>query len=132
MRICTILTVWALSIGPACAQIPALCSEQRTQLEMNDCAEKLLAEADAKLNTLYAQLMAKVDSTAKDSTREAQRAWLVFRDKECVSRTGGGPDQRGTIWPALYMECQIGLTRVRIDDLGAQIKCRGGDLSCTP
>ena len=130
MRACTVVMVWAVFAGPACAQVPALCSNASTQTAMNQCAGKAMAKADAELNALYGQLMAKVDPKTKDMAREAQRAWLTFRDKECVSRTGGGPDQGGTIWPALYLECKVALTQARSKDLAEQVKCPGGDLSC--
>ncbi len=132
MRVWTGLIVWTVCMAPAYAQIPALCSNSPTQLEMNDCAAKALTEADADLNNLYQQLLVKLDPKTKDMAREAQRAWLTFRDKECVSRTGGGPDQGGTIWPALYTECKVALTRARNKDLAEQVKCPGGDLSCPP
>ena len=130
MRAYTVLMIWAVLAGPACAQIPALCGKAATQMDMDQCAGKAMAEADSELNTLYGQLMAKLDAKNKDVTRDAQRAWLTFRDKECVSRTGGGPDQGGTIWPALYLECKVALTRARNKDLAEQVKCPGGDLSC--
>ena len=132
MRAWFVLTLWAVSTAPACAQIPALCTNASTQMAMNECAAKAMAEANAELNTVYGQLMAKLDPKTKDMAREAQRAWLAFRDKECVSRTGGGPDQGGTIWPALTTECKVALTRARNKDLAEQVKCPGGDLSCPP
>ena len=128
-RAAAVLTLLGLAT-PAWAQIPALCSDQPNQMLMNICATKLLEKADRELNANYEKLLGKLDPNVKTMTRDAQRAWLMFRDKECVSRTGGGPNQQGTIWPMMYTECQVQLTRERNKDLAAQVKCPGGDLSC--
>ena len=42
------------------------------------------------------------------------------------------PGNNGSIAPMLLGQCKIALTRQRIQDLAAQIRCPGGDLSCSP
>lgn len=59
------------------------CAEQATtQLQMNACAADELKRADAELNTAYQALLAKrkSDAVAVAKTRDAQRAWVKFRD----------------------------------------------------
>ena len=39
-------------------------------------------KADANLNKIYAQLLAKLDAEGKTKLRAAQRAWVAFRDAQ--------------------------------------------------
>lgn len=107
-----------------------MCSDAPNQAAANVCASDKFKQADAALNRAYQQLMARLAPGKQPYARDAQRAWLMFRDKECTSRTGGGPNQQGTIWPMLYMECQTALTLQRTQDLQQQVRCPGGDLAC--
>jgi uncharacterized protein YecT (DUF1311 family) len=102
------------------------------QMQMTTCASNDFKKADTALNRVYTQLATALDTQGRDDLRQAQRAWVVFRDKECVSRTGGGPNQQGSIWPMVYAQCLATLTRERTRDLTAQTRCHGGDLSCSP
>ncbi|WP_210497053.1 lysozyme inhibitor LprI family protein [Microvirga antarctica] len=130
LRLTACLFVFATVTLPAVAQVPATCGDAATQAAANQCASEKFSTADKQLNAVYAELAGKLASDNKGYLREAQRAWISFRDKECTLRTGGGPAQQGSIWPMLYTECRTALTRARIEDLKAQVKCPGGDLSC--
>ncbi len=107
------------------------CDNAASQMEMDVCASDAFKAADRTLNATYRKLMAKLDADGQGYLRDAQRAWVSFRDKECVSRTGGGPDREGSIWPMIYTDCQTELTNERIKALEAQVACPGGDLSCS-
>jgi uncharacterized protein YecT (DUF1311 family) len=59
------------------------CAEKaNTQADMSACAAEELKRADAELNRVYQQLLQKrkSDPVATAKTREAQRAWVTFRD----------------------------------------------------
>lgn len=114
----------------AAAQIPTLCAHSATQAAATECASGKYKAADAELNRVWGKLMVRLDASGRRYATDAQRAWLLFRDKECVSRTGGGPDQQGSIWPMLYLECETLLTQERTRQLAEQVKCPGGDLAC--
>ena len=117
------------SLAGATSARAANCSPQTaSQSELTECAEQDLGRADAKLNSVYRALMAKIDGANQARLRDAQRAWIAFRDKECVFRTGGGFDQPGTIWPMLVLQCRAELTRTRTYDLQEQLKCPSWDL----
>lgn len=107
------------------------CDNAASQMEMDVCASDAFKAADRTLNATYRKLMAELDADGQGYLRDAQRAWVSFRDKECVSRTGGGPDREGSIWPMIYTDCQTELTNERIKALEAQVACPGGDLSCS-
>lgn len=89
VRLSTFLLVFAAA-SPAVAEN---CQNAQTTIEMNDCAGRNYKAADAQLNHAFARAI----TAAKDSDRnvqgadysyeralrEAQRAWIVFRDADC-------------------------------------------------
>ncbi|WP_239025334.1 lysozyme inhibitor LprI family protein [Rhodoligotrophos defluvii] len=120
----------ALAAMPAAAQSTTDCGNAKTQADMNQCAAQAFEKADAELNRVFQQLLGKLEQDGKGYARDAQRAWIAFRDKECVFRAGGPADQGGSIWPMIYAECRAELTEDRVKQLQTQVKCPGGDLSC--
>ena len=121
MRSPTVLAVLAiLAAGPAHA---ADCSDARNTVEMNQCADKAYAAADAELNAAYQQLLAKIAKTGgekpydakswENALRASQRAWVAFRDAQCkglAPMEWGG----GTGTTVAVLGCMTGLTRERV------------------
>jgi hypothetical protein len=70
------------------------------------------ADDDAALNAAYKTLMAKLDAPAQARLRDAQRAWIAFRDKECAFR-------------ATDSACVADLTRTRTQELDAALANAG-------
>ncbi|TIP39744.1 MAG: DUF1311 domain-containing protein, partial [Mesorhizobium sp.] len=62
--------------------------------------------------------------------RDAQRAWIPFRDKECAFRTQ--PYADGSVYSTLVETCKAELTKARLAQLQHQLQCPEGDLSCVP
>jgi uncharacterized protein YecT (DUF1311 family) len=122
------LILAALLLAPIAAQ--AACNDNSTQMELTQCAGDALNQANAALNTTYQALMKKIDAPNQARLRDAQRAWVAFRDKECNFETGGGPDQGGTIWPMINAQCLTKLTEERTATLASELKCQSWDLSC--
>lgn len=104
------------------SQKPAPCSEAGTQAEMNDCAGKEYKTADAALNRMYQQLLAKLEPEEKTRLKTAQTAWIKYRDTNCdfVADQYKG----GTIRPMIYALCLAGVTRNRTAELKNQIEDR--------
>jgi uncharacterized protein YecT (DUF1311 family) len=105
------------------------CEDPQNQMEMNVCAQIDFERADAELNTAWrvaiagaraadAELDRRYDQrpTSEAKLREAQRAWLLFRDAHC---TVEGYDQArgGTMEPMVYGGCRAALTRQRTAQL---------------
>jgi uncharacterized protein YecT (DUF1311 family) len=111
----------------ACIAVPAT-SRAQSQAEMNQQALAEYREADQRLNAVYRDLMAKVSPAGQAKLREAQRAWLRFRDLECAFATAGTAD--GSVHPMILSGCLAGLTVERIGHLEAQLNCQEGNLSC--
>ena len=106
---------------------PAIdCDKAVATAELNACADKELAKADAELNTVYAKVRARISKTEADppydaksfeeALRKSQRAWVAYRDADCkdlvpMSWTGGS----GTSGEVLG--CLTSKTKARTKDL---------------
>ena len=117
----------ALLALPAAAQ-PVNCANASTQFDINRCAAADLGKADAGLNRAYAQALARLTPGSKARLRDAQRAWIAFRDKQCAFEANGADG--GSVSPMVAMNCATGLTSARARDLASTGKCVEGDVSC--
>jgi uncharacterized protein YecT (DUF1311 family) len=105
-------------------------SQDLPMIDMTMCADQHLKDADNSLNSAYAALMKKIDAPDQHRLRAAEKAWITFRDSECLYRIGG-ENQGGTLWPMLELRCKADLTEGRVTELRGEIKCASFDLSCT-
>lgn len=96
-------------------------------LEINQCSSFKFAEADTEMNRLYKEKLAAAKSPASEKRfREAQRAWLVFRDKVCLYEAGLDKES-GSSWPFHHFGCMEFYTRQRIEDLKVYLRCTTDD-----
>lgn len=95
----------------------AECADAVTTVEMRACAAQEYEAADAELNAVYAQVKAAVSKEVMGYVREAQRAWIPFRDAACSAEAA--PYAGGTIQPQIGTDCKTRLTQRRADDLRA-------------
>lgn len=89
-----------------------------TTAAMVDCHAQEYALWDLRLNRAYQRIMsaAEVTPAAKDQLREAQRAWIAYRDRACAARAGvesGG----GTLGLITAAACRLEMTAVRAHEL---------------
>ena len=110
----------ASAFGQGAKKAP--CSNADTQAEMNICAGQEYKTADAALNRVYQQLVAKLESEEKNQLKQAQTAWIKYRDTNCefVADQYKG----GSMRPMIYGLCLADVTRNRTSELRAQIKDR--------
>ena len=89
---------------------------------MNDCWGREYRAADTVLNQVYRQLVSMLDDEEKSQLKEAQTAWLKYRDSNCefVADQYKG----GTIRPMIYAICLADVTNNRTTELKNQIKDR--------
>jgi uncharacterized protein YecT (DUF1311 family) len=125
-----LLTGFLAAFGSHAAHAIDCKSQDLSMLEMTECADQDAKRADTELNTVYAALRKTIDPASQERLRDTQRAWIAFRDKECVFRTGGGLNQEGDIWPMLVLRCTRDLTEARTRNLQDQLKCQSWDESC--
>ncbi|HJQ23303.1 MAG TPA: lysozyme inhibitor LprI family protein [Blastocatellia bacterium] len=99
------------------------CDNAQTQAEMNDCQAREYKKADAALNTVYKQLMTKIDDEGeRTALKNAQLAWLKFRDSDCEFEAY--QNKGGTIYPLIYDGCLTTLTRARAKQLNDMLHDR--------
>lgn len=114
----------------ACLTLPAAaqevdCDNAVTQQDMNQCAYADWESADAKLNAAYKRAMAVMTQWDADlpeaeqggaaALKEAQRAWITFRDKACEAE--GYAMKGGSAEPLLVYGCMRQLTEDRTGQL---------------
>ena len=109
LRISILITgFWAASASADnCADLP--------QTEMNICAEANWERADAHINLTYQRLLKKLKAPEKTQLRDAQVAWLKYRDLACelnASAVAGGSMQ-----PTVRYACLERITKHRDEEL---------------
>src|SRR4051812_41286791 len=105
------------------------CRDPQTQLDMNMCAEVDFERADLELNAAWRGTTAEARASDREidrrsdqrptqeaKLREAQRAWLIFRDAECTVE-GYEEARGGSMEPMVFGGCGARLTRERIAQL---------------
>ncbi len=70
-----LLCSWSLSYAVDC-------KSPMTNQDMRYCASLEYEAADKKLNTVYNKLRKKLDKTGKQKLKDAQKAWIKYRDAE--------------------------------------------------
>ena len=98
------------------------CANPLSQFEMNQCAGKAFRSADATMNQVYRKLVSTLNEDEKAQLKEAQLAWLKYRDTNCefVADQYKG----GSIRPLIEATCLGDMTKSRTTELKAQIKER--------
>ncbi|MAY62968.1 MAG: urease [Rhizobiales bacterium] len=111
----------------AAAEEPEVdCANAMTQMEMNYCADQDYKKADATLNALWPEVVAKAKAfdedqgtiyadrgvpTSFEALRTAQRAWIEYRDRQCEYEAY--EYFGGTMQPMIGLTCQTRLTEER-------------------
>ena len=98
------------------------CANAQSQAEMNNCAGREYKAADVALNQVYRQLVSMLNDEEKSQLKEAQTAWLKYRDTNCdfVADQYKG----GSMRPMIFGYCLADMTRNRTTELKSQIKDR--------
>lgn len=127
MRILSILAV--LVAAPALAE-DLDCANTEVQVEMNACAEQDWQAADGFLNEYYGRAMAamkeidadlpKAEQGAAINLREAQRAWVTYRDATCAAE--GYAMHGGSAEPMLIYGCRARVTEARAEELKLMVE----------
>ncbi len=110
------------------------CEEQpASQRQMNDCAAFEYRRADTRLNNVYRKAMEymtddqaraekrgdqqqiEYEKTSVGSLKQADRAWLTYRDLQC--KAAGQQYEGGSMRPMIEWQCMTTLTEHRIADL---------------
>jgi uncharacterized protein YecT (DUF1311 family) len=95
------------------------CDEARTQMEMNECADREYRKADAELNRVYQQLV-RASGGRDAKLKAAQLAWLKFRDAQCDYEAAF--NEGGSMQPMTYSFCLADVTAARTKQLRESLK----------
>lgn len=106
------------------------CDNASTQLALTECSAQAYQSADDELNEAYQALVSKLEASPAtlEKLREAQRAWISFRDAECALESSGV--EGGSAQPMVRNGCLTTLTKQRTERLREHAQCEEGDLSC--
>lgn len=125
MRVAFAFTALVMTFGMAQGQDEPDCKDPMDQSTMNMCAHLDFVAADAKLNDIWPTLrdeakmqdteLAKGKTEYFDALLASQRAWITYRDAECVRQ--GFEAHGGSMEPMLVSGCMATLTEARIKDL---------------
>ena len=110
------------------------CEDPQSQEEMTGCAGLAFEDADRRLNEVWPRLVEiaqdndflGVDDgrpSYEETLREAQRAWIGFRDANCTFE--GFQARGGTMEPMLIGDCLARMTEARIMELTDLIQAMG-------
>jgi uncharacterized protein YecT (DUF1311 family) len=116
--------VFLLALGGAASAKD--CAEALTQVEINQCSQEAFQKADAELNSKYREIVKRLDGAGgSELFREAQRAWLPFRDAEC--KFSASTYEGGSMQPMALSTCLEELTKKRIADFEKYLTCGEGE-----
>ena len=123
-----------MAVALLAAQEPD-CRTAETQADLNRCAYLEFEAADRELNQLWPQIIASARAadteinrehdqapTSEQALRNAQRAWITFRDEHCTYE--GHEARGGSMETMLYEGCRATLTRQRIEQLRGLLEVR--------
>ena len=101
------LTRVVLAFLAACA-LPGAAVAAQSQADMNSAACRKYARADDDLNRVYRQILREYaeDAGFIEKLKEAQRAWLAYRDAH-VDSVFPGEDKRAT-YGSVFPMCHCG------------------------
>jgi uncharacterized protein YecT (DUF1311 family) len=96
-------------------------SRAEKQVQMNQDACAVLAQADEDLNALYRRILAEYASAPQftEKLQDAQRAWVAFRDAH-LEAVYPAPDKQaeyGSAYPLCRCLAMTELTQARLEDL---------------
>ncbi len=104
------------------AEIKKACYDTaKTQLDLNNCAALELKNADDELNVVYKEIAKRNvdDKVFLDRLKEAQRAWLKFRDAELEALFPEADKQSryGSSYSMCYAQWKAKITEERTQQL---------------
>ncbi|MEJ6388189.1 lysozyme inhibitor LprI family protein [Gymnodinialimonas ulvae] len=111
MRALIVLMFMALPVG---AQV-APCDPNQPQSALTQCVSEAYQAWDGLLNEAYQRVIGIQDASGEERLRQAQRAWITYRDLACEmerARYDGG-----SIAPMIQLQCLTRLTERRTRDL---------------
>lgn len=122
MRIAALAIFAALMFAPAQAEDDSDSNCISGQSNMDACSSPIYTVADAKLNLAYRALREVLSAPERIKLRDAERAWIAYRDKECEFEAMGSVG--GTDHPHEVARCLADRTNTRLAELNRMVACK--------
>jgi uncharacterized protein YecT (DUF1311 family) len=123
----TFIRLFAISIALALAILPVnVIRGQDPNFKPPGTDEQAAVDsANTEIDRVYKQLMSKLDADQQKSLKEAQRAWIKWRDAEAeaIARLGGAVG--GSAMRVDYANAQAKLIKERTEVLRGYLKDAG-------
>ena len=91
------------------------CDAAHDTLAMRACYSRSLTAADREMNGVYRDVSAHLDPNRRSKLRDAQRAWLRYRDAQCAF--AASESEGGTLETVERLSCLADATRARTRQL---------------
>ena len=107
-----------------------------TQMAINACASQEADRVDAKLNTIYRQLLAKAagEQNAVPKIKVAERVWIAYRDAyiEAMYPATDKRTEYGSMYGMDVALLRAKLTHEHLEDIQELLKEYSGDSGAGP
>ncbi|CNH95702.1 MULTISPECIES: lysozyme inhibitor LprI family protein [Yersinia] len=123
-----IILLASLLVLPINQALAIDCKSAVTQLDMNQCANSDYKKADAELNRIYQDVLAKTSVAQRPLLKSAQLTWIKYRDADCTFQSSA--TEGGSVHPMIISACLTQKTKERTALLKSFLNCPEGDLSC--
>lgn len=91
------------------------CKDASTTAAMRACENLRYERADEKLNAAYARLVTQVDQPRREKLKQAQRAWVAFRNANADFLASAA--EGGTLAPLIRVTATAEMTETRAAEL---------------
>ena len=96
------------------------CEDAMTTVELQECLGQQYQQWDVKLNLVYKKIRSKLSVARKTKLKEAQLAWIVFRDKSAEFEAS--EEEGGSLYSLVYLSVMAALTEQRVENLREILK----------
>jgi len=100
------------------------CSNLPNQNALNSCSSNVLNSSNQKINSVYTNYMKELSPTEKLQLKEAQKAWIQYKEKDCQFQSS--PVVKGSLYPFVHNACLVEKTETRTKELQDMQECRSG------
>jgi uncharacterized protein YecT (DUF1311 family) len=94
-------------------------TENQTTIGMTGCAIRAGKEWDKELNKNYNLLISELSVDEKEKLKNAQKNWILYRDREIEFARTIYVNLQGTMWQTVFADRKTELTRQRALELKA-------------
>lgn len=116
-------------ISGATAQSASGCADVTSQTGMSICSAAQASQADGAMSAIYNQVRKRLGPKSPEGLRlrDAQRAWISYRDAWCSFQTMSV--EGGSMHPQVYAGCIEKLTKEQTAKLTYLLTC-SDDVDC--